>query len=125
MSNRGQPSELIAAATALDAELEKFEQLSESIQRTPLNSEKNLGRAPRTLNEMGQVGEALQARLGSLVGAIAGFRQKQEAHAEAVKRRAQELQERGAVLKELLAEYSALGEKARELNLHLQSVKGS
>src|SRR5262249_23053466 len=125
MGNRDKPSELISAATALDAELQRFEQLSESIQRTPLNSEKNLGRASRTLTEIAQVGEALQARISSLVGAIAGFRQKQEAHAEAVRRRAEELQERGTVLKELLTEYGALGEKARELNLHLQSVKGS
>jgi uncharacterized coiled-coil DUF342 family protein len=91
----------------------------------PLNSEKNLGRASRTLSEIAQVGEALQARIGSLVAAIAGFRQKQEAYAEVVQKRAQELQERGEVLKGLLAEYSALGEKARELNLHLQSIKSS
>lgn len=125
MDKRNQPSELISAAEALDAELQKFEQLSESIQRMPLNSEKNLGRASRTLSEIAQVGEALQARIGSLVAAIAGFRQKQESHAEAVQKRAQELQERGSVLKGLLAEYSALGEKARQLNLHLQAIKSS
>lgn len=125
MDKRNQPSELISAAEALDAELHKFEQLSEFIQRTPLNSEKNLGRASRALTEIAEVGEALQARLGGLIAAIAGFRQKQEAHAGAVQKRAQELQERGAVLKGLLAEYSALGEKARELNLHLQSIKSS
>jgi chromosome segregation ATPase len=123
MEKRSQPSELTSAAEALDAELRKFEALSESIQKTPFNSEKNLGHASRTLTEIAQVGEALQARLGSVVAALANFRQKQQAHAEAVQKRAHELEERGKVLGGLLAEYGALGENVRELNVQLQSLK--
>jgi chromosome segregation ATPase len=125
MDKKGKPSELISAAEALDAELQKFEQLSETIQKTPFNSEKNLARASRTLTEIAQVGEALQTHLGSLVAAIGNFRQKQETQADAVQKRAQELQERGQVLEGLLAEYRALGENARQLNLHLLSLKSS
>ncbi len=125
MEKRAQPSELISAAEALDAELRKFEELSESIQKTPFNSQKNVDRASRTLTEIAQAGEALQARLGSVVTAIANFREKQQALAEAVQKRAYELEERGKVLGGLLAEYRALGENARELNVHLQSLKGA
>ncbi len=125
MEKRDQPSELISAAEALDAELRKFEELSESIQKTPFNSQKNLDRASRTLTEIAQVGEALQVRLGSVVSAIVNFRQKQVACAEVVQKRAHELEERGKVLGGLLAEYRALGEKTRELNVDLKSLKGA
>lgn len=125
MDKRDKPSELISAAEALDAELQKFEQLSETIQKTPFNSEKNLTRASRTLTEIAQVGEALQAHLGSLVAAIGNFRQKQETHADAVQKRAQELQERGKILEDLLAEYRALGQNAHRLNSHLLSLKSA
>ncbi len=116
-------SDLVDAAQALETELKRFQVLAENIERQPFNSEKNLGRASRTLSEIAAVGETLQTRLGSLVSVIAGFRDKQQALAEAVQKRAEELQQRSQVLDDLLAEYRAIGEKARDLNEHLRLLQ--
>jgi chromosome segregation ATPase len=106
----------------LDRELRRFEELSESIEHASFNSEKNVARASHTLREIAEVGEALQTRLGAMVAVIAGFRDKQEALANAVQIKALELQERTKTLESLLVKYRTLGEDARDLNEHLRSL---
>jgi methyl-accepting chemotaxis protein len=121
--NRTKPeSELVSAAEALDEGFRRFEQLTEGIQRVPLNSQKNLLRASEMLTEIAGLGEALQGKLGSVVTAIAKFRQKQEGQADLVQKQAEQVQERSRALQGLLEQYRILGESARELNQGFQKL---
>ena len=117
-----QESELVSAAEALDEGFRRFEQLTEGIQRVPLNSQKNLLRASEMLTEIAGLGEALQGKLGSVVAAIAKFREKQEGQADRVQKQAEQVQERSRALQGLLEQYRILGESARQLNLGLQKL---
>jgi chromosome segregation ATPase len=116
------PSELMAAAAELDEQLRRFEELSDSIQKAPMSSEKQLARASRVINEIVQVGEGLQTNLGRLITAINHFRERQESYAVAVQKRAQEFQERSRDLEGLLLQYRGLGQRAQELNAHMHSL---
>jgi chromosome segregation ATPase len=118
-------SELISAAEELDAGFRRFEQLSESVQKVPLNSQKNLNRASEMLAEIAAVGEGLQAQLGSVVAAISKFREKQEGQSGRIQKQAELIQERSRVLQGLMEEYRGLGDGARELNGQLQRISAA
>ncbi|MFP2932161.1 hypothetical protein ACLESO_44770 [Pyxidicoccus sp. 3LG] len=122
MSKRDKPqeSELVAAAQALDEGLERFEALSEELQKSPLQSEKHLERASTTLKRLADMDDQLRARVTALVGAISKVRDRQQAQAEAVHQRAQELQQRTEVFKDLLVRYGSMGQSAGELNVQMQ-----
>ncbi|RKG91767.1 hypothetical protein D7V97_41590 [Corallococcus sp. CA053C] len=114
------PSELVSAAQALDSELLRFEALAAQLQEAPLTSEKHLERASRTLKDLADLDDALRLRVGSLVQAITGVRNRQQTQADAVNARAQELQRRTEVFKDLLTRYGALGQSAADLNGRMQ-----
>ncbi|NPC75287.1 hypothetical protein HPP05_36625 [Corallococcus exiguus] len=122
MSKRDTPpsSELVSAAQSLDAELLRFEALSEQLKEAPLTSEKHLERASKTLKDLADLDDALRVRVGALVQAITGVRNRQQAQADAVNVCAQELQLRTEVFKELLTRYGALGQSAADLNGRMQ-----
>ncbi|MFP2902327.1 hypothetical protein [Corallococcus sp. 4LFB] len=122
MSKRDTPpsSELVSAAQALDAELLRFEALAEQLKEAPLTSEKQLERASKTLKDLADLDDALRMRVGALVQAITGVRNRQQAQADAVNVRAQELQQRTEVFKDLLTRYGALGQSAADLNGRMQ-----
>ncbi|NPD30042.1 hypothetical protein D7Y27_42280 [Corallococcus sp. AB004] len=122
MSKRDTPpsSELVSAAQSLDAELLRFEALSEQLKEAPLTSEKHLERASKTLKDLADLDDALRMRVGALVQAITGVRNRQQAQADAVNVCAQELQLRTEVFKELLTRYGALGQSAADLNGRMQ-----
>jgi hypothetical protein len=117
MANEKRPtSELLAAAEAFDDELARFGRLVEVARTGPLNSQKNLQRAARGFEEIGEsekrLGEAAQA----LVAALQNARQKQELQAQALQGRAQEIEARTGIAANLLQGYAAVGQKAGELN---------
>ncbi|RKH37956.1 hypothetical protein [Corallococcus sicarius] len=114
------PSELVSAAQALDSELLRFEALAAQLQEAPLTSEKHLERASRTLKDLADLDDALRLRVGALVQAITGVRTRQQTQADAVNARAQELQRRTEVFKDLLTRYGALGQSAADLNGRMQ-----
>ncbi|WP_426755667.1 hypothetical protein [Myxococcus sp. Y35] len=122
MSKRDKPqdSELVMAARALDAELGRFESLAEQLQQAPLQSEKHLERASAMLKGLADLDEQLRLHVTALVGVISKMRDRQQAQAEAVHLRAQELQQRTEVFKELLVRYGAMGQSAGELNVQMQ-----
>ncbi len=121
MSKRDKPqeSELVAAAQSLDEGLERFEALAEQLQNAPLSSEKHLERASATLKSLADMDDQLRMRVTALVGAISKVRDRQQAQAEAVHQRAQQLQERTEVFKDLLVRYGSLGQSAGELNVQM------
>lgn len=115
-----QDSELVVAARALDAELARFESQAEQLEKAPLQSEKHLERASAMLQGLADLDEQLRGRVTALVGAISKVRDRQQAQAEAIHLRAQELQRRTEVFKDLLVRYGALGQNAGELNVQMQ-----
>lgn len=121
MSKRDKsPSELVAAAEALDSQLTRFESLAEQFDKTPLNSEKSLERASKLLRDVAEQDQTLNASVSALVAAVTGTRERQQKHADLVNARAQELQQRAETFKSLLERYGALGQSAAGLNQSMQ-----
>jgi hypothetical protein len=109
-------SELMAAALAFDEELESFGRLTEAARRGPLNSQKNLERAARMFDDIGESEKRLSQAAQTLVTALNAARQKQEAHALAIQERADLIEQRTAAAAGLLQRYGAMGGKASDLN---------
>lgn len=118
-------SSLVDAALSFDAALERFAELAEGLRKGPLDSRRNLERAADTLREVASTEEELATRAQQLMAALAKARDIQQAQAEAVRARAEEIQTRTMVLRELLVRYEALGTSARELNVLGQKLAGT
>jgi len=110
------PSTLLAAAESFDAELGRFGQLADGARKGALDSQRSLERAAEMLREAAGSEEQLAACAQALMAALGEARDRQQAQAEIVRARANEIQARTAVLADLLKRYEALGEAARELN---------
>jgi chromosome segregation ATPase len=115
-------SPLMQAAHALDEELQRFEELTESLEGSSFNSQKGLERAAKVLTDVSDADERLGARVRTLVEAITLVRERQQAQAERVQVRAAELQQRTEVYGDLLRRYEALGKVAGELNGLMQQL---
>lgn len=113
-------SELVAAAEALEAQLNRFESLADQFRNAPLNSEKSLERASKLLRDVAEQDQQLNASVSALVAAVTAARDRQQTQAESVNARAQELQQRAETFKTLLERYGALGQSAAELNQRMQ-----
>ncbi|SEM41577.1 hypothetical protein SAMN05444354_116109 [Stigmatella aurantiaca] len=122
MSKRDKPpsSELTSAAEALEAQLRRFESLSDQFRRSPLNSEKSLERASKLLRDVAEQDGVLNASVSALVAAVARTRDRQQQEADSVNAHALHLQERAELFKSLLERYGALGQSAAELNQRMQ-----
>jgi hypothetical protein len=106
---------MVAAAT-FDAHLARFSELAAIARQGPLNSQKNLQRAARAFQEIGEAEKRLGVAAQELVAALTTARHTQETQAQAIQERAQEIARRTAVAADLLKQYGAIGEKAAELN---------
>ena len=109
-------SELMEAALAFDEELEHFGRLAEGVRQGPLNSQKNLERAARMFDDIGESEKRLSQAAQTLVMALNAARQRQEGHALTIQQRADLIEQRTAAAAELLQRYGAMGEKAADLN---------
>jgi DNA repair exonuclease SbcCD ATPase subunit len=118
-------SSLVDAALSFDAALARFAELTDGLRKGPLDSRRNLERAAETLREVASTEEELATRAQQLMAALAEARDIQQAQAEAVRVRAEEIQSRTMVLRELLVRYEALGTAARELNVLGQKLAGT
>jgi DNA repair exonuclease SbcCD ATPase subunit len=116
------PSELSGVAATLSEELDRFQDLAESLKKAPFNSQKNLERAAKLLRDVAESDQRLGEKIQALVGAISKVRDTQQQQAQAVTTRAQELQQRTEVFKELFHSYAQLGQDAAELNGISQQV---
>src|SRR5437762_1247471 len=72
-------SPLVNAATSLESELEALESISRATRKIPLNSEKNIARAARELQQALTLPERLAAGLQQLAVAMAGVQERQQA----------------------------------------------
>ena len=123
-NDKTQASELMAAAATFDAQLARFAELAETTRQAPLNSQKNLQRAARAFQEIGEAEKRLGVAAQELVAALTAARHTQETHAQAIQERAQEIARRTAVAADLLKRYGAIGEKAAELNALVLDLAG-
>ncbi len=118
-------SELTLAADALENELRNFEKLADNVQRAPLGTEKQLGKAAKALNEAAESDAKLVQLAGALLNAITRARTRQQEQATVINARAEEIQARAAELQALMERFSALGRTATELNQHVQTMAAS
>ncbi len=115
------PSPLVAAATALEAELERIASVAREAQRLPLDSQRNVERTAEKLAELGAVDAKLGPLVQELMGAVSALVQGQHDQAVALAARAEEVRARREVLRELLGRYAGLGRDAQELNVMVQA----
>jgi len=109
-----------AAAAALEAELRRFEQVTDLAVRLELKSQKNLERAARAAQEATGAQTRVAEKVRALVEEIGRARQRQESQAAQLADRAREIQSRRAVLDALLARFAEVGNEAAEVNALLQ-----
>src|SRR5262249_17963400 len=121
-SKKEDATALVAAALALDDELETFEQLAREVARLPLDSQKSLERAAEVLRHAASSDERLAERVGGLVAAIAETRRRREAGAKLVQDRATEIEARSTTFAQLLESYRGIGSAASEITQRLQSL---
>ena len=109
-------SPLAVAATALEHELRKFEQLAALAQRVELSSERNLEKAAHATQEAAESQQRVADHVRALVQAISAARDRQQAVAESIQERAGELQERRAEFDAVMQEFATLGQEAAAIN---------
>jgi hypothetical protein len=108
-------SPLLAAATAFDAELARYDHLSASLLRGELNSAKALDRAATALEQVAASEAELAVRAQKLLEAMGEARDGQQARSQAVRQRATEVQGRKALFDKLAEGQELLGESAAHI----------
>jgi hypothetical protein len=113
---------LTTAAALLDAELRRYADLSAEALNVPLTSEKNVGRAEKTVLEAAECEKRVMEQVQALVQAVMSARELQEATSASLSQRAAVITQKRAELDVLLARFNKLGEAAKTLNEMVQKV---
>jgi len=114
--------EIIAAAEAIERDLQRLEDLSRSVRKMRLNSEKSIARAGRALQEALQQQEQLAGGLRVLGEAMVHMQERQQAAIQGLATRAVEIQEQASKVTEQMERFAALGTKAAEATQLLQAL---
>jgi predicted nucleic acid-binding Zn-ribbon protein len=122
MATKEDPSPLVAAAIAFDAELERFASLSETLLKARLDSEKGLERAAGALTEVAACEQQLGARAQALMTALGAARDRQQTQANGLSERAEEIQRRSQEFQDLLDRFQEIGKDATELSTLGQEI---
>src|SRR6187402_299488 len=89
-----EPSALVSAANALEAELLQLEAISRAARKIPLTSEKSIARATKELSEALTLPDRMAAGLQALASAMAGMQARQQGALEPLAAFATEIQQR-------------------------------
>jgi chromosome segregation ATPase len=116
------PATLPEAAEDLEAALRRFEELTASACKIRMNSEKNLARAARSINEAAESQAQIAHALGTLVKHINSAQARQQTTSERVHARAKEIQERTREFETMMKELIAVGEEAGAITSELQRL---
>jgi hypothetical protein len=119
---KSKPSELLAAAQAFDEELADFARLATAACKAPLDSQKGLQRVAHVFEDIGKAEKRLGRAAEVLVTELGLARKRQEEQAEAIRSRAQEIEQRTTVATGLLERYGAIGAMAGDLNSYIQGL---
>jgi chromosome segregation ATPase len=115
-------SSLGAAVQALDDELDNFEALAVSAQRTPLTSERNLEKAATAINQAAESQQRVHGHIQALIDAISAARVKHDKTAEELVKTRDEVQARGERFQTQLARFAALGKEAAEISTFVRQL---
>jgi chromosome segregation ATPase len=107
--------ELVAAAQTIENHQKRLEELARALQKTKLQTEKNISRAARELQDALGQQEVLAVSLRALGEAMLHMQERQQAAVNILSERAGEIQTRRTRLSELMIRYASLGSKAAEL----------
>jgi hypothetical protein len=124
MSKGKDASPLVAAAAALDAELRALGELARETQQEPLDSERSMARATRSLTMTVEQQARIEQRLRALVEEIEGARLRQQESIDIIVRASRNLEHRARSRDALLARFAALGESAAHVNSLAVEVAG-
>jgi len=113
---------LAQAAAGLELELRRFDELATTVTKLPLDTEKNLQRAGKTLTEIADSEQRVNAHVRALLEAIHGARDRKDASAVLVANRAAEIAVRVQEFAGLLERLRALGGEAANINVLMQEV---
>jgi hypothetical protein len=122
MSSNGKPSAIAAAATAVEEDLDRYEQLSTELKNLTISSQKNLVRATKLLEESAGCEQKLAADVGALVEAMQAARTKQQSCGEATLAAAEHIQARMTQHAALMEKFATLGERARSASEPVAAV---
>ncbi|MEI9942495.1 MAG: hypothetical protein WDO69_35220 [Pseudomonadota bacterium] len=123
-SNSKDLSALARAAVSLETELAQLESICRAARKIPLNSEKNIARAARELEQALTLPDRLAAGLQALASAMATMQARQQAALEPLAAFASEIQRRHARLLEHMQAYAALGTAAAQVTARIQAGDG-
>jgi len=102
--------------------MSRFESLSRATRRAKLNTEKNIARAARDLQEAMAQRERLTAQLQTFGEAMLQLQSRQESAVTTLAEQALEVQKRVASLSEHMDRFRALGAKASEVGQALRDL---
>ena len=123
---RPEPMQALSeVALALDRELRRFEDLAGQAARVKLTTEKGVERATEALTRAAESQDRIQAHVQQLVAAVGAARQKQEADAAALMRRAEEIAARRKEFADVLQRMAGLGQMAKDVQEALQTGPGN
>ena len=115
-------AEIVNAASAIERDLARLEELSRSVDKMKLTNEKSIDRARRTLQEALAQQEALATGLRVLGEAMVRMQQRQQTAIERLAARAVEIQNQAARVGEHMTRFAELGNKAAEATRMLQEL---
>jgi hypothetical protein len=121
----GDPPDLAGAASALDAELRRFESIAQSTRKLSLHSQKSLERAARTTRDAAECQGRVAETLKVLVDAIGVARERHLGVVAAHEATVAAVQARIDSASDLLRRFAALGEAARVANELVQQLAGA
>lgn len=110
------------AALALDEELERFRELTEAVERTPLTTRRNLERAARLADEAAESQQRLGTCMQEFIAALGASRERNEQCAQLLAQRRQEIEQRLGEVTTLFRRLAALGEGARSISQAIRTI---
>jgi uncharacterized protein with HEPN domain len=117
--------ELVRAAAAIEQELQRLEDLTQSVRKMRLHTDKSIARAGRELEAALAQQEALARALRVLGEAMAHMQERQQATVESLRTRAIEIQQRTVRITEHMQRFARLGTQTAEVASVLQPSSAS
>ncbi|MCU1280868.1 MAG: hypothetical protein JWM53_4414 [bacterium] len=121
-TNATPESPLKVAVQALDEELDRFDALAQSAQRTPLTSERNLEKAATAINQAAESQQRVHGHIQALIDAISAARVKHDKTAEELVKTRDEVQARGERFQTQLGRFAALGKEAADISTFVRQL---
>jgi DNA repair exonuclease SbcCD ATPase subunit len=124
VTRSGSASDLVRAAEALEQDLQRLEELTQSVRKMRLHTDKSIARAARELEAALAQQGALAQGLRGLGEAMVHMQERQQAAIDMLRTRAMEIQQRTTRMTEHMQRFAALGTRTAEVADLLQPSSG-